>query len=151
MNFTLPKATAPRDVTQKYDVWLGRGVAGILAVLLASQLFRIDTFLPMMQVIIPAGHVVALLTLLAMFAALPFALRLPLSPAGRVVAGIMTVVAPLSWLIISAWVTIHRTPAGTVPFFGDFMAVPATIAFILSIIWLSLALICVRHFSLRSS
>lgn len=150
MKFAFPIARPPRDVMQKYDLWLGRVVAGIVALLLAVQLFRIDTFLPMMQVIVPSGNVIAMLTLLAMFAALPFALRLPLSPAARVTSGVMMVVAPLSWLIMSAWVMVHRSPAGTLPLFGEFVAVPSTIAFILSVVWLTLALVCVRHFGVRN-
>lgn len=150
MKFAFPLARPPRDVMQRYDLWLGRVVAVILAVLLMSQLFRIDTFLPMMNVIIPSGNVIALLTLLAMFTALPFALRLPLSAAARVTSGVMMVVAPLSWLIMSAWVMMYRSPAGTLPFLGEFVAVPATIVFIMSICWLALALVCVRHFGVHN-
>lgn len=150
MKLVFAKAGLPRDPMRHYDVWLGRAVASVFIIVLLAQLFRIDTFLPFMRVLVPGGDVVALIVFGMMFVALPFALRLPMSPAGRVTAAGALVVAPLTWLVMSAWIMVRLTPAGTVPLLGEFVAVPATIAFIVCAGWLAAALICVKHFGVRN-
>lgn len=122
----LPKAVAAPKLTRPYGVWLGRVAAVILIGMAVIQLFRIDTFIPILAESLGTDSgiatVVALSVIVAEIFAVPFALRMKLSPLGHLVSGMLMWVAPLLWLFISSWSLGFSDNTGQL---GEFIAVPA--------------------------
>ena len=135
---TLPKAVTPPKLTRNYGPWLGRVAALLLIVMALVHLFRIDTFIPLLQETLGSSTtvatVVALIVIFAEIFAIPFALRMKLSPLGHLLSGMLMWVAPLCWLFISSWSLGYSENTGQL---GEFIAVPATAAVIIgNLAWL---------------
>jgi hypothetical protein len=103
----LPTAVHPPKPLTPYAPWLGRAVAGVFIVAALLHLYRIDTFLPLLDQALPGGHgwatAIGLVIILSEIFAIPFALRMRLSPLAHLVSGALVAVAPLWWVLIHIW------------------------------------------------
>ena len=104
---TLPVATEPPKTRQALGVPLGWVCAIAMIVMALIHLFRIDTWLPLLNGALPGGMMTASLVgaLIVIFEvlAVPFLLRMKLSPLMRVVSGFAVALVPLAWLLIAIW------------------------------------------------
>jgi hypothetical protein len=135
----LPKAIKPPKPLKSYGIWLGRILAAVLVVMALVHLFRIDKFIPILDDILPGGSGVAgfvgVVIILTQVFAIPFALRMKLSPLAHVVSGALVVLAPLWWLLIDIW-TFGLV--GTTGQLSSFVDVPSNVAVLtLNIVWLA--------------
>lgn len=135
----LPKAVNPPKLVKPYGLILGRIAAAILIVMAIVHLFRIDTFLPILDTYLPGGGVAAgfmgLVIILSEVFAIPFALRMKLSPLAHIVSGALLALAPLWWLLIDIWMYGLTDGTGQL---GGFVVVPATAGvLLLNLIWVA--------------
>lgn len=134
---TLPTATNPPKPVKPYAVLLGRIAALLLVVTALVHLYRIDTFIPILNDALPGGSLaasfVALLIVLSEIFAVPFALRMRLSPLAQLVSGALLVVAPLWWVLIAFWTLGISAMTGQ---FGEFLSAPSSVWLVLlNAIW----------------
>lgn len=122
----LPRATKPPKLVKPYGLWLGRVAALISMGMALVHLFRIDTFIPILDAALPGGIVVAIfvakLVILSEIFAIPFALRMKLSPLAHLVSGALLVFAPLWWVAIDVMTVGLARNTGQL---GEFVAVPS--------------------------
>jgi hypothetical protein len=135
----LPKAVHPPTLVKPYGILLGRIAAAILVVMALVHLFRIDTLLPILDEVLPGGRVAAsfmgVIIILSEVFALPFALRMKLSPLAHLVSGALLVLAPLWWFLIGIWGFGLVDNTGQL---GQFVAVPAnTLVLFVNLVWVS--------------
>jgi hypothetical protein len=135
----LPKAVNPPKPIKPYGITLGRIAAVILIVMALIHLFRIDTFLPILDTYLPGGGVAAgfmgVVIIFSEVFAVPFALRMKLSPLAHMVSGALLALAPLWWLLIDIWMYGLRDGTGQL---GGFVAVPSTTGVLLiNLIWVA--------------
>ncbi len=125
--FVFPKATKPPKVVKSYGLILGRIAAGLLVVVALVHLFRIDTLVPILNTLLPGGHYVAgTVTVGIIFSeifAIPFALRMKLSPLMHMFSGLLMLVAPVSWFWLTIWAYGTNLQVGLL---GEFVPVYAT-------------------------
>ena len=137
----LPKAVTPPKLVKPYGLWLGRVSALLFVVMALVHLFRIDTFIPLLDAFLPGGgtlaSVVALTIILSEIFAIPFALRMKLSPLGHYVSGTLVALAPFWWVSIDIWALgISENTAQL----GEFYAVPGhVVVLMLNLAWLAFA------------
>jgi hypothetical protein len=136
---TLPVAVDPPKVRTAYAVLAGWIAAGILIISALIHLFRIDTFLPLLDEALPGGYTFAAFAgaviVISEVFAVPFVLRMKLSPLMQLKSGFLMVFAPLVWLLIGIW--CFGYPQSTAQF-GEFLNTPSTIPLVmLNIAWLS--------------
>lgn len=128
----LPKAVNPPKLVKSYGVWLGRFAALLLIAASLVHLYRIDTFIPLLDEVLPGGagfaSIVALVIILSEVFAIPFALRMKLSPLGHFVSGTLLVLAPFWWVLVSIWTLGIADNTGQL---GEFFVVPSTVALLL--------------------
>lgn len=134
----LPKGTNPPKLVKPYGFWLGRTAALVLTLVGLIHLFRIDTFIPILDNALPGGNVAAsiagLLIIISEIFAIPFALRMKLSPLARFMSGALLVLAPLWWVLIDIWSYGIVDNTGQL---GEFVAVPSnTLVLVLNVLWL---------------
>lgn len=102
-----PKSVAPPKLVKNYGIQLGWIAAAISASFAVLHLFRIDTLIPIMNRALPGGDGVAttfvVIVILAEVFALPFLLRMKLSPLAHFKSGFLAVLAPLLWLLVTVW------------------------------------------------
>ena len=135
----LPKAVNPPKLVKPYGLWLGRVAAAILTVIALIQLFRIDTFLPILNEILPGGDVAAsvagVFIILSEIFAIPFALRMKLSPLAQLKSGALLVLAPLWWLLIDIWTIGLAVNTGQL---GEFVTVPSNVwVLLVNLVWVA--------------
>jgi hypothetical protein len=135
----LPKAVNPPKLVKPYGLWLGRSAAAILTIFALVQLFRIDTFLPILDEILPGGGILAgtagVIIILSEIFAIPFALRMKLSPLAQLKSGALLVLAPLWWLLIDIWTLDLASNTGQL---GEFVAVPSSVWVLLAnLVWVA--------------
>lgn len=122
-----PKATNPPKLVKSYSLWLGRAVAGLLVLIALVHLFRIDTLVPILDELLPGGSVFAgFITVAIIFSeifAVPFALRMKLSPLAQLLSGGLVALAPLWWLLLSIWAYDTGQQVGML---GEFVPIYAT-------------------------
>ena len=134
-------AIEPPKPLKPYAVWLGRGLAGIMILMVLVHLFRIDTFVPLLDTVMPGGegwaNVFALKIILIELFALPFLLRMRLSPLAHILSGAFVVLAPLWWLLVTIWSWGLEESTGQL---GQFIDVHAGVLLVLAnAIWLGLS------------
>lgn len=132
-----PTAVAPPDLVRPYAVWLGRVAAVLLVCMVVIHLFRIDTFLPTLDAALPSGSgfatFVGLLVILSELFAVPFALRMRLSPLAQALSGALLVFAPLWWVAICIVTVDVAENTGQ---FGEFFMTASTPALLgINMIW----------------
>lgn len=134
----LPRATKPPKLVKSYGALLGRVAALVLVAMALIHLYRIDTFIPILDEALPGGSVmaslVALLIVLSEVFAIPFALRMRLSLLAQIVSGALLVIAPLLWVLVDIWTMSIANVTGQ---FGEFVSAPSSLWLILlNIVWL---------------
>lgn len=138
MKDIFPKAVKPPKLVKPYGPTLGYIAASILAIFAIIHLFRIDTLVPIINDALPGGTGAAstfvVVIVLAEVFALPFLLRMKLSPAAHIVSGFLVVLAPLLWTLLAIWSFGGDSSTGQL---GEFVHVPATwYVVVLNFIWL---------------
>ena len=137
MNKVIAKpAPKPRSVTARNIAWI---YAGIVTVLVVAQLFAFEVFIPIMDGHgLPGGHgtasLVACLIVFAEVFALPFLLRMRLSPLMRWFSLVCSVLVPLGWLKLAvfALMTDHMVANGGM--LGEKVAVSTSNQLVVAII-----------------
>lgn len=123
----LPKAVNPPALVKPYGIWLGRVAALLLTGASLVHLYRIDTFIPLLDDVLPGSSgfasVVALSIILTEMFAIPFALRMKLSPLGHYVSGTLMILAPFWWVLVGIW-TLGVSDTAQL---GQFVAMPSTV------------------------
>jgi len=114
------KAPAPRSDSAKTVAWV---YAGILVVMALLQLFAFEDFLPLMASYdLPGGYgttgLVGCLIVLSEVFAVPFLLRMALSPLMRWVSLACSVLAPLLWAKLAIWGAISGSVLENSGFLG---------------------------------
>lgn len=118
-------------------------LAGVYALLLVAQIYRIDEVVPQLARLgLPGGARVGLtvyvLLLASQLFAVPYLLRMGGSLTARAVSGALVAVVPWGWLMIHLWML--GVPASTFQL-GSMVPAPATLATVmLHIVWLGGAL-----------
>lgn len=133
----LPRAVDPPKFVKPYAVWLGRLAALLFIGLVLAELFRIDTFLPLIDKILPGGSgwasAFAIALILSEIFAIPFALRMRLSPAAHYASGLLVALAPLWWVLIDIWAMGSTNSTGQL---GEFVSVHATpVVLAVNVLW----------------
>lgn len=115
--------------------------AGILLVLALAQLFTFDTFTQHFETLdFPGGrsiaHLLAAVIIVCEVFALPFLLRMALSPAFRVFSIACGWLVSVLWLFVSLWTLLQAPEASTIGFLGTLIEVtPGWWAVLLSIVF----------------
>jgi hypothetical protein len=135
----LPKATNPPKPVKTYGVLLGRIAAAVLVAMALIHLFRIDTLIPILDDALPGGGVaasiVALIIVFSEVFAVPFALRMKLSPLAHIISGALVAFAPLWWVLIGIWTLGISDTTGQL---GSFVIVPSVgWVLALNILWVA--------------
>ena len=139
MKDIFPKAVNPPKIVKSYGPKLGYVAAGLLVVLAIIHLFRIDTFIPIINTIFPGrsslpGMFVFVVIMAEVFA-IPFLLRMKLSPLAHITSGFLAILAPLMWSLLSIWAFGLSYSTGEL---GEFVALKSTWWLVaLNLIWLS--------------
>jgi hypothetical protein len=123
------KATAPPALrTERIQsiAWL---YAGVLSVMAVGQLFGFEKFIPLIENYqLPGGvgtaTLVAGVIVTAEVFALPFLLRLRLSPAMCAVSMAAGIVSATIWLKLALWANIADTAVQNIGFLGNKVTVP---------------------------
>lgn len=116
-------ATAPPILKTERVKHISLLYAVLLVVMAVAQLYTFDTFIELVANFnLPLGEAFAfaiapLLVVFEVFA-LPFLLRMKLSPAFRVVSMVCGWLVALMWLFISLWLVTTYQPVETVGFLG---------------------------------
>ncbi len=136
----LPKATPRPSPDSRMGVIVPTAVAALFVVLLVAQLFTFDTFIEIIPGLgLPLGSklvfLVAPLLVVCELFALPFLLRMAISPAFRWLSMICGWAVAGGWLVISVWPLANGTVAANVGIVGTVFSLPAGAA--------SIALSCV--------
>lgn len=139
MKNIFPKAVNPPQLVKPYAPVLGYVTSGIVIVLAVLHLFRIDTLLPIVDKVLPNDSTVAgafvIVVILAEIFALPFLLRVNLSPLAHITSGLLAVLAPLMWSLLSIWAFGLPYSTGEL---GEFVTLKSTWwLVVLNLIWLS--------------
>lgn len=97
--------------------------AGILIILVLAQLFTFDKFAPLVESFnFPGGELTgrlaASMLVICEVLALPFLLRLKLSPLMRAVSMILIWVVPVFWLKASLWLVLTDSRVSNIGFLG---------------------------------
>lgn len=136
-----PKPVDAPAPVKPYGLWLGRAAATISIVFALIHLIRIDTLVPIVDDVLPGGKVIASLTvvlvILAEILAVPFLLRMKLSPLAHIVSGFEAIFAPLTWTLLSIWAIGTGHSTGQLGEFVDTLGSPLLIS--LNVAWLAFA------------
>lgn len=135
----LPHAINPPKLVKPSGIWFGRAAAAVLILMALIHLFRIDTLIPILDQVLPGGSgwasFAAVFVVLVEVFAVPFALRMKLSPLAHLKSGAFIVLAPLAWLVIGVWAFDTGVSTGQL---GQFVATPSNIGLMtLNVFWLS--------------
>lgn len=97
--------------------------AATLTIMALSQLFSFEGFLALLESFsLPGGavtaHLIGSFLVVCEVFALPFLLRLALSPLMRIVSMILSWIVPVLWFLLSMWLTIITNAVNNIGFFG---------------------------------
>ena len=139
MKNIFPKAIKPPKPVKPYAPVLGYVASGIIVLLALIHLFRIDTLLPIVNKVLLNDSVAAgafvIVVILAEIFAIPFLMRIKLSPLAHIASGFLAILAPLMWSLLSIWGFGLSYPIGEL---GQFVALKSTWwLVVLNLIWLS--------------
>lgn len=134
----LPQAINPPKLVKPNGVWFGRAAAAVLVLFALLHLFRIDTFIPILDEVLPGGAgwatFIAVLIILSEVFAVPFALRMKLSLLAQAKSGLLIVLAPFLWLLVGIWGFGAGVSTGQL---GEFVHTPSDAVYMsLNLIWL---------------
>jgi hypothetical protein len=116
-------STQPKEPRTKDSAKVALFYAGILVVMAVAQLFTFDEFLPYIQSInLPLGnnaaYLLAPLIVISEVFALPFLLRMWLSPAFRFVSMFLGWLAAVTWVFIAFWLASTHSAISSIGFLG---------------------------------
>lgn len=139
MMIKFPSAVNPPKLSHPQGLWLGRIAAAVLVVMVLVHLFRIDTFIPILKEVLQVGDglatTAAIVIVMSELFALPFLLRIKLSPLAHIVSGALVALAPLWWLLVTIWAYDLNLNTGQL---GQFVHVPATLGLVFfNLFWVS--------------
>ena len=124
----LPKSQPPVALQYKYGTYMGWLAAAVMLFFALLHLFRIDTLIPEINRALPGGDGWAIFAVVAIITmevyALPFLMRMRLSPLASFLSGLFGVIVPLVWLLITIW--NYNTGVSTGQF-GEFKSAPVNI------------------------
>lgn len=138
----LPQAVLPVKTRHSRAKYMGYSLAMLTIVLVLSHLYRIDTFIPLLDNVLPGNYGTALflslLIICSELASLPFLMSMRLSPLAHVVSGGLVVVSPLIWTLIAIWGL--GEPGVSTGQLGEFVGAPATWWLLgLNLLWLTVS------------
>jgi len=122
MSILATPTEAPKPKTKDVTI-IATFYAAILTVMAVAQLYSFDTFTEHMASLglpggIAMGYFLASFIVVAEVFALPFLLRMRISPAFRVFSMLLGWIVPVVWLKVSIWMVATYSDAVTVGFFG---------------------------------
>lgn len=134
-----PQAIAPPKLVRPFGLWLGRILAGISGIFALVHLARVDTLVPVLNKTVPGSAnwagLLCVIIIMAEIFAIPFLLRLKLSPMAHIVSGFMAILAPLVWTMIALWAYDTDVSIGQ---FSAFVDTPTSLWLILlNLVWLT--------------
>lgn len=123
-----------------YGRLLGFTAVAILIGFALVHLIRIDTFVPELSYALPTSErtasLLALLLITGEVFAIPFLLRMSLSPLARFLSGLLVVAVPLAWLLIAIW--NYGSQVSTAQL-GQFYSLPSGVILVaFNVVWLAL-------------
>ena len=133
-------ATPAPALRRQYGHLFGFAAAALLILFAVVHLIRIDTFVPELSYALPVSErtasLFALLLICSEVFALPFLLRMSLSPLARFLSGLLVVTVPLVWLLIAIW--NYGSQISTAQL-GEFHSLPSGMVLIgFNVLWLAL-------------
>ncbi|MGB3023313.1 MAG: S26 family signal peptidase [Candidatus Saccharimonadales bacterium] len=141
MKYALPRTVALPKTRSRYGSMFGWVAAGIMIVFAVVHLFRIDTFVPELQLALSidrtgaawlAGAIVC-----AEVFALPFLMRMRLSVLAQYVSGALSVLVPLLWCLVAVWTYGFDTTTAQL---GEFVYLPSSLPLVVAnLVWLGFA------------
>lgn len=136
----LPTAVAPVSGRHPYADRFGYLLAGVTAIMVLAQLYRLDTFMPLFDAALPGDMNLALFTAVLIIgteiASLPSLMAMRLSPLAHVISGGLVVFPPLAWTLVTIWNLGEETATTTQ--LGEFVSTPASWWLIIAnLAWLS--------------
>lgn len=103
----LPAAVAPIKPRNEKAVYAGYVLGAVMLGFALLHLFRIDQLIPLLGDALSIGFgVAAFVTALVVIAevfALPYLMMMRLSPLGHAVSGMLVLIVPLFWSLVSIW------------------------------------------------
>lgn len=136
MNWKI-RATDPPKLKKPYAAKILWVLAGIMLIMALLHLVRIDKLIPAMADTLGdngAAWFVALIVIGEVLA-LPYLLRMKLSPGFRFVSGLLVVLVPLAWTCLTIWALGSEHSTGQ---FGSYVSTPATWwSVVLNFAWLA--------------
>lgn len=133
------KATEPPKLKKPYAVKVLWALAIIMIVFAIVHLIRIDKLIPTISEILGstgASWFVVLVVISEVFA-LPYLLRLRVSPLMRIVSGGLVVLVPLIWTCLTIWALGNSHSTGQ---FSSYVPTPATWWLVaLNVVWLAVS------------
>lgn len=143
MKYSLPSSTPAPKLRHPKGEYMGWVSAIVIMFFAVVHLFRIDTFVPELQMVFGFNRVVVPLLIIASLIvcaevfALPFLFRMRLSPLARYISGAFSVLVPLFWLLVSIWTLNQGISTAQL---GEFVSLPSTwLLIIVNTIWLIFA------------
>ncbi len=130
--------TKPPKLQNPYGAIMGMFAAAVSVIFAVLHLFRIDMLVPIIDEYMIGGVVIASLKVIAIILAevfaVPFALRMKLSPLAHRVSGALLVLAPLYWTLITIW--NYGTDISTGQFSSFYETPSGSMSIILNLTWL---------------
>ncbi|NCU30999.1 hypothetical protein EOM57_04305 [Candidatus Saccharibacteria bacterium] len=130
--------TDPPKLQNPYGGVLGMFAAAVSIFFAVIHLFRIDMFVPLVDSYMLGGIIIASLKVVAVVLAevfaVPFALRMKLSPLAHRISGALLVFAPLYWTLVTIWNYDTDVSTGQ---FSSFVETPSGLMpIVLNLTWL---------------
>lgn len=141
MKIKFPNPTDPPKLVKSHGLWLGRALAVVMIIMVLVHLFRIDTFIPILDDYLPGGKslagLVGVLIICSELFALPFLMRMKLSPLAHITSGALVVFAPLWWALLTFLALGLDHSTGQL---GEFVKVmPNVSTLVVNTIWLAVS------------
>lgn len=119
----IAKAVVAEQARTRDSLKIAYACVAVLTILVLSQLFTYDEFLPLLtKYNLPGGeltvNLLGAVIVICEVLALPFLLRLKMSKSMRVFSMISGWLVPVLWLFLSLWVNIAITTVSNVGFLG---------------------------------
>lgn len=129
MKLRFAEATAPPPPLRKDLLWVPYGLAALTTFMLLAQLLTFDKFVVILEAyFLPGGdvmaRVVAALLVMGELFALPFWLRMNLSPLASAASLVSGVVFMTLWLLITLWALVISLTVDTSGRFGALVTMP---------------------------
>ncbi|MEK7620934.1 MAG: hypothetical protein AAB395_01100 [Patescibacteria group bacterium] len=120
-------AQFPKNKVGEQVIIFVYALAAVIILMVISQLVTIEKLLPIMDGYqLPGGSstvkvLVFTMAISGVFA-LPFLLRMRLSPLFRIISAILFNIYSLIWLVLGIWVTLNNPPLSGTGIFGSLLA-----------------------------